>query len=470
MEFITEDFLLQNNTAKRLYHEFAEKMPIYDYHCHLLPQEIAENEQYKNITQLWLKGDHYKWRAMRANGINERLITGDASDNEKFTAWAKTVPMTVRNPLYHWTHMELKKPFGIEKKLLEPKTAKEIWNSCNEKLKGEDFRARGILFAMNVKVVCTTDDPVDSLEYHTMIKNDSDFAVKVLPAFRPDRAMAVESPDLFNEWLDKLEEASGLEIKDFTSFLEAIQKRHDFFHNTGCRISDHAVEAPFAEDYLESDIIYIFHKARSGKSLEEEEVRKFKSAMLHQFAVMNHKRKWTMQLHMGALRNTNSRFFKRIGPNCGFDSMGDFEIARPLARFLDRLDVKEQLPKTILYALNPRDNELVATMAGNFQDGSVPGKIQMGSAWWFNDQKDGIEHHLNALSNMGLLSQFVGMLTDSRSLLSFPRHEYFRRILCNLLGADVENGELPMDFNLLGKVVQDISYNNAVRYFGIDLR
>jgi glucuronate isomerase len=470
MDFLTEDFLLRNESAKKLYHEYAEKMPIFDYHCHIPPQQIAENEQFKNMTQAWLAGDHYKWRAMRANGIDEQLITGDAPDLEKFLAWAKTVPNTLRNPLYHWTHMELKDPFGIKDKLLGPKTAKEIWTACNEQLKTDDFRVRGILFRMNVKVVCTTDDPVDNLEFHTKIKNDTSFAVKVVPCFRPDRAMAVEDSDTFAQWVGKLEEVTNTEIKDFSGFLDAIKKRHDFFHHMGCRLSDHGVESPCAEDYIESEIIYIFHKVRFGKSLDPQEILKFKSAMMHELALLNHARGWTMQLHLGALRNTNSRFGSLLGRDAGFDSMGDYEIARPLARFFDKLDVMEKLPKTILYPLNPRDNELIATMCGNFQDSTVPGKIQFGSAWWFNDQRDGIERQLDALSNMGLLSTFVGMITDSRSFLSYPRHEYFRRVLCNLIGQDVENGELPADYNLLGKMVQDISYNNAVRYFGIDLK
>ncbi len=470
MNFLTDDFLLQSETARRLYHEYAEKMPIYDYHCHIPPREIAENEQFKTITQVWLGGDHYKWRAMRACGVDERFITGDAGDYEKFAAWAKTVPFTVCNPLYHWTHMELKNPFGVAGKLLSPKTAKEIYGICNEKLKSEDFRVRGILFRMNVKVVCTTDDPVDSLEWHAKIKGDTNFAIKVLPCFRPDRGMEVENPGRFNEWVSKLEEVTGMEIKDFAGFLEALKKRHDFFHNAGCRLSDHGIEAPYAEHYLESEIIYIFHKVRSGKSLDLQEVLKFKSAFMHEMALMDHSRNWTMQLHMGALRNCNSRMFERLGANSGFDSTGDFEIARPLAKFMDRLDESSRLPKTILYCLNPRDNDLIAAMVGSFQDGSIPGKIQFGSAWWYNDQKDGIERQLGILSNIGLLSMFVGMLTDSRSFLSYPRHDYFRRILCSLLGKDVEAGELPADFNLLGKVVQDISYNNAVRYFGIDLR
>jgi len=470
MEFITEDFLLHSNTAKRLYHEFAEKMPIYDFHCHLPPQEIADNEQYKNMTQIWLAGDHYKWRAMRASGIDERFITGDASDYEKFSAWARVVPLTIRNPLFHWTCMELKKPFGIEKKMLEPKTAKEIWNACNEKLKSDDFRARGILARMNVKVVCTTDDPVDRLEHHTAIRNDGDFAIKVVPTFRPDRAMAVESQEIFNEWVGRLEAVAGMEVKDYAGFLEAIGKRHEFFHHAGCRISDHALEAPCDAEFLESEIIYIFHKVRSGKELEPEEIVKFKTALLHELALLDHGKGWTMQLHIGALRNTNSRYFERLGPDSGFDTMADGPIARPLARFFDRLDSISRLPKIIVYVLNPNHNEVAAAAMGGFQDGSTPGKMQFGTAWWYNDQKDGIERQLTALSNLGLLAHFVGMVTDSRSFLSYSRHEYFRRILCDLIGRDVENAELPNDVNLLGKIVQDVCYNNAVRYFGIDLK
>ncbi|HUV09236.1 MAG TPA: glucuronate isomerase, partial [Spirochaetia bacterium] len=406
MDFLTEDFILQNETAKKLYHEYAEKMPIFDYHCHLSPKDIAENEQFKNMTQIWLAGDHYKWRAMRANGIEERAITGDAGEFDKFAAWAKTVPSTIRNPLYHWTHMELKNPFGITGKLLNAKTAKEIWNACNEKLKSDDFRVRGILFAMNVKVICTTDDPVDNLEFHLRIKNDTNFAIKVVPTFRPDRGMEVENPAAFNGWVGKLEEVTGMEIKDFSNFLEALKKRHDYFHTMGCRISDHGIDRPYAEDYLESDIIYIFHKVRSGKSLDEPEILKFKSAIMYELALMDNDRKWTMQLHLGALRNTNSRFLSLLGRDSGFDSIGDFEMAIPLARFLDRLDAADRLPKTIIYPLNPGDNDVVASMTGNFQDGSVPGKIQFGTAWWFNDQKDGMERQIDTLSNLGLLSHF----------------------------------------------------------------
>jgi glucuronate isomerase len=379
------------------------------------------------------------------------------------------VPYTIRNPLYHWTHLELKRPFGITDKLLSPKTAKEIYDHCNALLTTEEFRAREIMQKMNVKVVCTTDDPVDTLEYHQQIKQDTGFAIKVLPAFRPDKVMAVESPEIFNEYIGKLEQAADVDIRDYDSLLSAVKKRHDFFHEMGCRLSDHGLETVYAEDYMEQEIKQIFGKVRSGKQLEQGEILQFKSALMIECGRLDHARGWTQQLHLGALRNNNTRLFKQVGPDTGFDSIGDFEVAQPLSKFLDRLDITNQLPKTILYNMNPNDNEVLATMIGNFQDGSVPGKMQFGSGWWFLDQKDGMERQMNALSNMGLLSWFVGMLTDSRSFLSYPRHEYFRRILCNLIGNDVENGELPDDIEHLGKIVQDICYNNAVNYFGIEV-
>lgn len=465
--FLNEDFLLHTETSRKLYHEYARKMPIFDYHCHLPVREIAENKRFANLTRIWLEGDHYKWRAMRAFGIEERLITGDASDYEKFVAWARMVPYTIRNPLYHWTHMELKNPFGITDRLLGAETAREIYDRCNELLQTEGFRARTLMLKNDVRVVCTTDDPADSLEYHQAIRDDPVFSIKVLPAFRPDKALAVDKPALFNGWIEKLAEASGLEIKDFSSFLEAIKKRHDFFHRAGCRISDHGLEAPYAEDYTEHALASIFKTVRGGGRLEAGEILKFKSAVLFELALMNADKGWTQQLHLGALRNNNSRMFQRLGPDSGFDSSGDFELARPLVRFLDRLDSRNKLAKTILYPINPRDFEMVAAIIGSFQEGTVRGKMQLGSAWWFNDQKDGMERHLNAFSNIGLLSTFIGMLTDSRSFLSYPRHEYFRRLLCNLIGTEVENGELPADTAFLGKIVQDICYTNAENYFGI---
>ena len=466
--FLSEDFLLQTKTARRLYHDFAAGMPIFDYHCHLPVSEIAEDKTFENLTQIWLKGDHYKWRAMRAAGVEERFITGDAADEKKFEAWAATVPKTLRNPLYHWTHLELKRYFGISGKLLNPGTAKEIYAACSEMLQTRDFSARGILKRMNVKVVCTTDDPVDSLEHHVRIRKDRRFPVRVLPAFRPDKALGVESPKEFNQWVGRLEQAAGIRVTHYVSFLEAIKKRHDFFHETGCRLSDHGVEYPYAEDYSQREVARIFRKARQGKKPEPGETLQYKSAVMMELARMDAEKGWTQQFHYGALRNVNTGAMQKLGPDTGYDSIGDFEMGRPLARFLDALAKENKLAKTILYVINPRDNELIASMAGNFQDGSVRGKMQFGAAWWFNDQKDGMERQISALSNMGLLSCFVGMLTDSRSFLSYPRHEYFRRVLCNLLGTDVENGEMPDDVELIGNMVKDICFRNAVHYFGIE--
>ena len=463
--FMTEDFLLQTETARKLYHEYAAGMPIFDYHCHLPPAQIAEDKRFENLTQIWLCGDHYKWRAMRTNGIPERYCTGDASDWEKFQKWAQTVPYTLRNPLYHWTHLELQRYFGISK-LLSPDTAKDIYDKCSEMLCLPEFSVRGLLRKMNVKIVCTTDDPVDSLEHHKKIKSDG-FEIKILPTWRPDKGMAVENDAVFNQWVDALEKSSDIEAKNYKTYIDAIRSRHDFFHSVGCRISDHGIETAYAQDYTESEIAAIFDKLRSGRAATKDEALKFRSAMMIEFALMDYEKGWAQQFHFGALRNNNTRFMKTLGADTGFDSIGDFEIARPLAKFLDRLDVNNKLPKTILYNLNPRDNELIATMVGNFQDGSVPGKLQFGSGWWFLDQKDGTEKQLNALSNLGLLSRFIGMLTDSRCFLSYPRHEYFRRILCNVLGNDVENGELPGDMKLLGTMVEDICFNNAMNYFCI---
>ena len=467
--FLSEDFLLQTETAKILYHNYAANMPIFDYHCHLPVEEIAGDRNFESLTQIWLNGDHYKWRAMRANGIDEHFITGKAGDYEKFEAWAATAPKTLRNPLYHWTHLELKRYFDISDKLLNSDTAGEIYDTCSEMLQAKTFSTRGILQRMNVKVVCTTDDPVDTLEHHQHIKADESFSIKILPAFRPDKAMGVESPEAFNQWVDKLEAAADVHINDYTSFLEALEKRHTFFHEMGCRLSDHGIECPYAADYSLSDISRFFSDIRQGRPLQPEEILQFKSAMLVVFAQMDAEKSWTQQFHLGALRNTNTNAMQALGPDTGYDSIGDFEIARPLAKFLDTLDRDGKLARTIIYNLNPRDHELIATMMGNFQDATVPGKMQFGSGWWYNDQRDGIEQQLNVLSNMGLLSRFVGMLTDSRSFLSYPRHEYFRRILCNLLGDDVENGELPHDIELIGNMVKDICYRNAVNYFDIEV-
>lgn len=466
--FITEDFLLQTKTAKRLYHEYAAPMPIYDYHCHLPAEQIAGDKCFANLTQVWLYGDHYKWRAMRANGIDERFCTGNASDYEKFEKWAQTVPYCLRNPLYHWAHLELTRIFGIADRLLGPDTAKQIYESCSEMLQTPDFSVRNIMRKMNVKLVCTTEDPLDNLEHHKKIREDG-FEIKVHTAWRPDKAIAVEDIESLNCWIDKLAEITDIEIRDYTSYLDAVKKRHDYFHDNGCRLSDHGLNYPYAEEYTEAQIKSIFDKLRSGKRVDFSEQAKFKSAMMVEFALMNHEKGWVQQLHFGALRNTNSRMTKIIGPDTGFDSIGDWPMAQNLAKFMDRLDVQGKLTKTVLYNLNPRDNEVIATMIGDFQDGSMPGKMQYGSGWWFLDQIDGMTKQMNALSNMGLLSRFIGMTTDSRSFLSYPRHEYFRRILCNILGGEVENGLLPNDLNLIGQMVEDICYNNAQRYFAMVL-
>ena len=464
MSFLDDNFLLQTKTAQKLFHEHAKDMPVIDYHCHLPPEDIAGDRQFDNLTQIWLEGDHYKWRAMRTNGIAENYCTGDAPDYEKFSKWAETVPYTMRNPLYHWAHMELKNPFGINK-ILKPETAREIYDEASEKLQTKEFSVRGILKKMKVEIICTTDDPVDSLEHHQKIREDN-FGINVLPAFRADKVLCIEDPAEFIPYLQKLEKASGIAIGNFQQLLDALQKRHDFFHEQGCRLSDHGPETMYAEDYSEEEIRNIFEKGLQKKSLSQEEVLKFRSAMLIHLALLDHSKGWTQQFHIGALRNNNSRMLRDLGPDTGFDSIGDFSVAQPMAKFLDRLDNTNQLTKTILYNLNPNQNELFATMTGNFNDGSLPGKIQYGAAWWFLDQKDGMEKQLNALSNMGLLSRFVGMITDSRSFLSYPRHEYFRRILCNLIGNDIENGELPAsEIKWIGQMVENICYHNAKSYF-----
>jgi glucuronate isomerase len=465
--FMTENFLLHSPVAERLYHDHAREMPIYDYHCHLPVEEIAQNRQFDNLTQIWLDGDHYKWRAMRANGVLEQLITGDADDRQKFAAWAATVPATLRNPLYHWTHLELRRTFGIED-LLNAESADRIYDQCSEMLRDPAFSTRGLLRSMNVRLVCTTDDPVDDLQHHQQIAVDN-FDVKVYPAFRPDAALGIHAVDTFNAWIARLEKSSGTSVGRLDDFRAAIQQRHAHFHATGCRLSDHGIDEPYAAAYTEQELNATFDKARAGNACNANEILQFRSAMLYEFAVMDHAQGWVQQYHLGALRNVNSRLLGTLGPDTGFDSIGDFDMARPLARFLDRLDAEDKLAPTVLYNLNPRDNEVMATMIGNFMDGSRPGKLQFGSGWWYLDQKDGMTRQINALSNMGLLSRFVGMLTDSRSFLSYPRHEYFRRVLCNLLGKDVVNGELPEDFDLLGGLVQDVCWNNAVNYFGMDV-
>lgn len=463
--FIHKDFLLQTDAARQLYHEHAAKQPIIDYHCHLNPAYIAEDHQFDNLGQIWLEGDHYKWRAMRTNGVDEKYCTGkETSDWEKYEKWAETVPYTMRNPLYHWTHLELKSAFGVDK-LLNPATAKEIYDVCTEKLRTPEYSARGLMKMFNVKVVCTTDDPIDSLEYHLSLKNEG-FSIKVLPTWRPDKAMAVENPKEYRSYLDKLSEVSGVTIRKFSDLIEALRNRHDFFATVGCKLSDHGIEQFYAEDYSTKDIESIFDKIYDGNELTGDEIGKFKSAMMYEGALMDWEKGWTQQFHYGAIRNNNSRLFRKLGPDTGFDSIGDFTIAKAMSLFLDRLDTDNKLAKTIIYNLNPRDNDLIATMIGNFQDGSVAGKIQFGSGWWFLDQKTGMEAQMNSLSNLGLLSRFVGMLTDSRSFLSYPRHEYFRRILCNLIGDDLEKGLLPAsEMKFLGEMVENISYHNANNFF-----
>jgi len=464
--FLNEDFLLETKTAQRLYHDHAAALPIIDYHCHLPPNEIADDINFDNLTRIWLYGDHYKWRAMRANGINEAYITGNKNDWEKFEAWAATVPYTLRNPLYHWTHLELQRYFGIHE-LLSPATAKKIYDECNEKLRSPEFSVRRLIENNNVEVVCTTDDPLDSLSHHQKIKKDN-YEVQVLPAFRPDKAMQADDVESLNVYVNKLEGIIGSDICDFDVYLEALKSRHDHFAANGCRLSDHGLEQLYAANYTGQEIRVIFLKIRAEKVLSHDEVLKFKSAMLYHFAVWDHEKDWVQQYHLGALRNNNTRALMEAGPDTGYDSIGDFSQGRPLSKFMNQLGAGNNLAKTIIYNLNPADNELIAAMAGNFNDGSVAGKIQFGSAWWFLDQKDGITKQLNTLSNLGLLSRMVGMLTDSRSFLSYPRHEYFRRILCNLLGNDIENGELPADMEWTGKIIQDICYYNAKNYFGFD--
>lgn len=466
--FVDDHFLLQNKQAQELYHNYAEDQPIIDYHCHLSPKEIAEDINFRNLTHIWLDGDHYKWRAMRTTGVNEKFITGDASDKEKFLAWSKTVPKTLKNPLFHWTHMELKNPFGITDRLLNEDTAEDIWNEANEMLKTPEFSTRGLLRKNNVKVIATTDDPTDDLQYHKQLRAEDQNDFIMVPTFRPDRGMEIENGDEYREWVKKLEEASDVSIASFSDFLDALQQRHDAFHELGCRASDHGTDQPYSEDFTDAQIEEIFTKVLAGKEPSEQDVRVFKSAFLYHCGVMDAQKGWVYQLHVGAIRNNNTRMLKKLGRDTGFDSIGDFELARPLAKLLNRLDTEDNLPKTILYNSNPRDNELFATMIGNFQDGSVAGKLQHGPPWWFLDQKDGIEDHIVSLSNMGILSELIGMTTDSRSFLSFPRHEYYRRVLSNVLGEDMEKGIIPDDLDFVGAMVKDISFSNARNYFGFE--
>jgi glucuronate isomerase len=469
-QFLDQDFLLRNETARRLYHDYAAKKPIFDYHCHLSPQMIAEDYRFRDIQDAWLAGDHYKWRAMRTNGVAERFVTGDASPREKFQKWAETVPYTIGNPLYHWTHLELRHPFGITDTLLSGKTADEVWQRTGALLAEPGFSCRGLLARSNVRYVGTTDDPADDLAHHRTIAADGSLDVTVLPSFRPDKAYALHMPEEYPSYIQRLARAAGRDrIGSFAELMEVLTERIAFFGENGCRVSDHALTLPVYREADGATLDRIFAAGLAGKSVSAEDQAAFATAVLRELGKEYARRGWVFQLHFGAMRNNNSRMFRAIGPDTGFDSMADGETARPLAQLLDSMDVTGELPKTILYGLNPRDNELIATMIGNFQDGSVPGKIQFGSGWWFNDQKDGMERQMIALANMGLLRRFVGMLTDSRSFLSFPRHEYFRRTLCNLVGTWVEDGEAPNDINLLGSMVGEICWDNAVEYFGIDL-
>ncbi|MDI9514012.1 MAG: glucuronate isomerase [Clostridiaceae bacterium] len=461
--FIQYDFLLQNKPARILYHEYAKDMPIIDYHCHLDPKEIAQDKRYKSITEIWLGGDHYKWRTMRTNGIDEEAITGKASDKEKFLKWAETMPYLIGNPLYHWTQLELKRYFDIDL-LLGPDTAEEIWEHCNLRLSQPDFSARGIIKRSNVEVICTTDDPADTLEYHRQIRNDESFDCKVLPTFRPDRAVSIEKQG-FRDYVELLSSVSGVTIGSFADYLDALESRIVWFHENQCRLSDHALEPPVFVPGTEKEAEIVFKKALDGHKLTDHEIALFKTRMMLFLGKQYARLGWVMQLHIGTQRDNNTRMLEKLGPNTGFDMMSDYSYSQPLARYMDGLDRNGVLPRTILYVINPRDNEMITTLAGCFQGDGIPGKIQFGSGWWFNDQKDGMIRQMTTLANMGLLSRFVGMLTDSRSFLSYTRHEYFRRILCNMLGTWVVNGEAPNDMTLLGKMAQDIAYYNAKRYF-----
>ncbi len=463
--FLDEDFLLDTETARRLYHEHAKDQPIYDYHCHLSPAEVAGDRRFDNLTQIWLEGDHYKWRGMRSAGIDERFITGDASEYEKYLAWAKTVPMALGNPLYHWTHLELRRPFGITNTLFGPNTAKAIWDQCGELLSTPEFSARGIMRQMNVAMVGTTDDPIDSLEHHQAIAADDSFDIQVCPSWRPDKAFKIELAG-FGDYINKLAQAADVNIDSFASLLDALEKRLQHFAACGCQAADHGVEVMrFAPVPAEKVLDGILAKGRSGAALSEEEIAQYATAVQVWLGKRYAKLGWVMQMHLGAQRNNNSRMFRILGPDSGFDSIGDTCYALPLARMLDAMDCTNELPRTILYCLNPRDNEMIATMIGNFQGGGIAGKVQFGSGWWFNDQRDGIERQIEQLSQLGLLSQFVGMLTDSRSFLSYTRHEYFRRILCNMVGDWVEKGQMPNDMSLLGPMIENICFGNAKRYF-----
>lgn len=462
MSFINDDFLLATKPARKLYHKYAGSEPIFDYHCHIPPKDIAENRQFNNLFEIWLEGDHYKWRAMRSNGVAEKFCTGSASPGEKFKAWAATVPHTLRNPLYHWTHLELKRYFGINE-LLNEKTAAKIWKRANAQLATSELTTQGILKKFKVKVVCTTDDPVDDLAHHRSFAKQG-HPTKMLPAFRPDKALAVNSPEGFNKWVSQLAAAANTDINSFSSFVSALEKRHEFFHSQGCRLSDHGMNHCFADFCSEKTAAAIFDKARKGTAASPQEHSQFASNLMLLFGRLDAKRGWTKQLHLGALRSNNTRLLKQLGPDTGFDSIGDFSQCQALSAYLDKLDSENSLPKTIIYNVNPCDNYAFATMIGNFQDGTIPGKVQFGSGWWFLDQKEGMEWQMNALSNLGLLSRFIGMITDSRSFMSYPRHEYFRRTLCNLIGRDIKQGLIPDDEKLVGQMIKNICYANAKNY------
>lgn len=466
--FMTEDFLLDTEFARRLYHDYAKDQPIFDYHCHLPPQQIAENYRFANLYDIWLKGDHYKWRAMRANGVPEAFCTGDASDREKFDAWARTVPHTIGNPLYHWTHLELRRPFSITDTLLSEKTADDIWERCNALLAQDDFTARGIMQQMNVKMVGTTDDPLDDLQHHRALAQDGSFSVKVLPSWRPDKAFNIEAEG-FLAWIEKLESLTDISVRRFDDLRSALSKRLDYFADHGCKVSDHALDVVLYAEADDATLDAILAARRAGNAPDAQAIAQFKTAVLVWLGGEYARRGWVQQYHIGALRNTNRRQFELLGPDVGFDSINDQPLAEPLAKLLGAQNLHNALPKTILYCLNPRDNEVLATMAGNFQGEGEAGKMQFGSAWWFNDQLDGMQRQMTQLAQIGLLSRFVGMLTDSRSFLSYTRHEYFRRLLCQMIGRWVENGEAPGDEALLGQMVQNICFNNARDYFGIEL-
>ncbi|MCC8408030.1 glucuronate isomerase [Mucilaginibacter sp. UR6-1] len=461
--FLNDNFLLTNNTARRLYFEYAANLPIIDYHCHLPPVEIAENKIFTNLTDIWLKGDHYKWRAMRTNGVNEDYITGRSSDYEKFEKWAATIPYTLRNPLYHWSHLELQKYFGVSD-ILSPATAKTIYDKCSAMLQQPNFSTRALISRMNVEVICTTDDPVDDLHYHQQLQS-STFETKVYPTFRPDEAMNTTNLKALNAYIDKLAAVTDIDISTYDNYLTALKLRHDYFAAHGCVLSDHGIDHVYADDYTEAAINIVFGKIRAGNTITVVEASQFRSALLFKIARWNHEKGWAQQLHLGAMRNINSKGMHYLGANTGWDGIGDFSQATALARFLDKLNAENALAKTIVYNLNPADNEVIASVTGCFNDGEIAGKMQFGSAWWFLDQKDGITKQLNSLSNIGLISRMIGMLTDSRSFLSYPRHEYFRRVLCNLFGEDIERGELPADIEWTGKIISDICYHNARNYF-----